>query len=123
MWILLLFCAFYTFELWIYALITKLLILASFKIMNKDIHDKLGIHIEGLQIILSVKDMNASKAFYKDILGFNEVDWGTDDFTSVNRENAGIYLCKGAQGNPGTWIWVGFDGDILKLHNDPTLRE
>jgi len=123
MWILLLFCTFYTFELWIYALITKLLILASFKIMNKDIHDKLGIHIEGLQIILSVKDMNASKAFYKDILGFNEVDWGTDDFTSVNRENAGIYLCKGAQGNPGTWIWVGFDGDILKLHNDPTLRE
>jgi len=31
---------------------------------------------------------------------------------------AGIYLCKGAQGNPGTWFWVGFDGDIFKLHDD-----
>jgi hypothetical protein len=64
---------------------------------SKDIRDKLGIHIEGLQIILSVRDMNASRAFYIDILGFEEVDWGTDDFTSVNRENAGIYLCKGAR--------------------------
>jgi catechol 2,3-dioxygenase-like lactoylglutathione lyase family enzyme len=62
--------------------------------------------------------MNLNRAFYKDILGFEEVDWGTDHFTSVNRENAGIYLCKGAQGNPGTWFWVGFDGDIFKLHDD-----
>jgi catechol 2,3-dioxygenase-like lactoylglutathione lyase family enzyme len=85
---------------------------------TKDIRDKLGIHIEGLQIILSVTDMNASRAFYKEILGFEEVDWGSDDFTSVNRENAGIYLCKGAQGNPGTWFWVGFGGDIFKLHDD-----
>jgi hypothetical protein len=43
---------------------------------------------------------------------------GNDVFTSVNRENAGIFLCKGAQGNPGTWIWVGFDGDIFKLQED-----
>ena len=79
---------------------------------------KLGIHIEGVQAILSVADMNVSKAFYVGILGFEEAAWGTDDFTSVNRENAGIYLCKGAQGNPGMWIWVGFDGDIFKLHDD-----
>ena len=85
---------------------------------SKDIRDKLGIHIEGIQIILSVRDMNASRAFYKGILGFDEVDWGTDVFTSVNRENAGIYLCQGSQGNPGTWFWVGFDGDIFKLHDD-----
>src|ERR1700761_9434282 len=77
----------------------------------------LGVHIEGLQIILSVKDMNASRSFYRDILGFTEVSWGTDYFTSVNRENAGIYLCCGEQGNPGTWIWVGFDGDIFYLHD------
>lgn len=78
----------------------------------------LNIRIEGLQIILSVKDMNASRAFYTDILGFMEQPWGTDDFTSVNRENAGIYLARGAQGNPGTWLWVGFDGDIYRLHAD-----
>jgi hypothetical protein len=22
------------------------------------------------------------------------------------------------QGNPGTWIWIGFDGDIFSLHNE-----
>jgi catechol 2,3-dioxygenase-like lactoylglutathione lyase family enzyme len=78
----------------------------------------LGIHIEGIQVILSVADMNVSRAFYVGILGFEEAVWGTDDFTSVNRENAGIYLCKGAQGHPGMWIWVGFDGDIFKLHDE-----
>jgi len=67
---------------------------------------------------MAVADMNVSKAFYVGILGFEEAEWGTDDFTSVNRENAGIYLCKGAQGNPGMWIWVGFDGDIFKLHDE-----
>lgn len=77
-----------------------------------------GIHIENIQPILSVKDMNASRAFYVGILGFKEAEWGSDDFTSVNRENAGIYLCKGAQGNPGTWIWVGFGGDIFKLYDE-----
>jgi hypothetical protein len=43
-------------------------------------------------------------------------DWGTDFFTSVNRDNSGIYLSKDGQGNPGTWIWVGFDGDIFSLY-------
>lgn len=61
--------------------------------------------------------MAISRAFYKDILGFEEAEWGTDDFTSMNRENAGIYLCKEAQGNYGTWIWIGFDGDIHQLYN------
>lgn len=78
----------------------------------------LDIRIEGIQVILNVRDMGTSRAFYKGILGFEEVDWGTDDFTSVNRENAGIYLCKGGQGNPGTWIWIGFDGDIYQLYEE-----
>lgn len=76
-----------------------------------------GIRIEGVQPILSVKDMHASRVFYKDILGFEEAGWGTDEFTSMNRENAGIYLCHGAQGNPGTWLWIGFDGDIRTFHD------
>jgi len=78
--------------------------------------DKLQYRIEGIQPILSVKDMHVSRHFYKDILGFEEAGWGTDDFTSVNRDNSGIYLCKGGQGNPGTWLWVGFDGNIIQLH-------
>ncbi|MBZ4190441.1 VOC family protein [Niabella beijingensis] len=83
---------------------------------SKNNRSPLGIRIEGVQVILSVKDMNASRAFYKDILGFEEAEWGSDDFTSMNRENAGIYLCRGAQGSPGTWVWIGFEGDIFNLY-------
>ena len=71
---------------------------------NEATQNKLQFRIENIQPILSVKDMNASRHFYKDILGFEEAVWGTDDFTSVNRDNAGIYLCKGGQGNSGTWL-------------------
>ena len=85
---------------------------------SENIRHEMGIRIEGVQVILRVKDMDISRAFYKQILGFDEADWGTDDFTSVNRENAGIYLTTSAQGSPGTWIWVGFDGDIFKLHDN-----
>ncbi len=81
-----------------------------------------NIHIEGLQPILRVSDMKASRVFYTEILGFTEVAWGNDEFTGMNRENAGIYLCHGAQGNPGTWLWVGFDGDIFGLHEDLKAR-
>ena len=88
--------------------------------MNSNIlnRGKLSIRIENIQPILSVKDMTVSRHFYKDILGFDEADWGTDDFTSINRDESGIYLCKGGQGNPGTWVWIGFDGDIFKLHDE-----
>ena len=60
--------------------------------------------------------MDRSRAFYLDILGFKEADWGTNEFTSISRDGSSIYLCRGAQGNPGTWVWVGFDGDIFELH-------
>jgi catechol 2,3-dioxygenase-like lactoylglutathione lyase family enzyme len=60
--------------------------------------------------------MTRSLAFYVDFLGFKNADWGTEDFTMLTRDNAGIYLCKGAQGSPGTWLWIGFDGDIGSLH-------
>lgn len=78
----------------------------------------INFRIENIQPILNVKDMAASRLFYKDILGFTEADWGTDDFTSINRDKSGIYLCKNGQGNTGTWLWIGFDGDIFSLYND-----
>jgi len=59
-------------------------------------HNKLNFRIENIQTILSVKDMAVSRAFYIDILGFTEADWGDDQFTSINRDNSGIYLCKAA---------------------------
>src|SRR4051812_27520708 len=79
---------------------------------------KLPIQIENITPILSVKDMTASRNFYKIILGFEEAEWGTDNFTSISRDGSGIYLCKGGQGNSGTWIWIGFDGDIFKFYNE-----
>jgi catechol 2,3-dioxygenase-like lactoylglutathione lyase family enzyme len=85
---------------------------------NDNIPGKLSIRIENIQPILSVKDMTVSRSFYKEMLGFNEAEWGNDNFTSISKDNSGIYLCKGEQGNPGTWIWVGFDGDIFKLHDE-----
>ncbi len=78
-------------------------------------HQKLPIRIENIVPILSVKDMQASRAFYVDLLGFEEAPWGTDQFTHFSRDQAGLYLCQGGQGHPGTWIWIGFDGDMLAL--------
>ncbi len=81
-------------------------------------NEQLSIRIENIQSILSVKDMAVSRNFYVNVLGFKDAEWGTDEFTSVNRDNAGIYLCKNAQGSPGTWLWIGFGGDILKLYEE-----
>ena len=78
---------------------------------------KLDFHIENVTPILYVKDMKRSLAFYVGILGFENAEWGDNNFTSVNRGNVGLYLSQGDQGNPGTWIWIGFDGDIFTLHD------
>jgi catechol 2,3-dioxygenase-like lactoylglutathione lyase family enzyme len=78
---------------------------------------KLPIRLEGIHPILAVRDISESKKFYVDLLEFEEEPWGDDTFTSIRRDNTGIYLCKGYQGNSGTWLWVGFDGDILILHD------
>ena len=59
--------------------------------------------------ILRVSDMRRSVAYYCDVLGFTNAEWGSQDFTCVTRDNAGIYLCEGDQGQPGTWVWVGVE--------------
>ena len=48
-------------------------------------------------------------------------DWGDDNFTSVNRDAAGIYLCRGAQGHPGTWAWIGVE-DVQALYEEYRAR-
>ena len=80
------------------------------------------MRIENSTPILSVKNMSISRQFYRETLGFKEADWGTEEFTSFSRDNAGIYLCRGNQGNPGTWIWIGFDGDIFALYEELKLK-
>jgi hypothetical protein len=35
----------------------------------------------------------------------------------VSRDGAGIYLCQGDQGQPGTWAWVGVE-DVGLLYDE-----
>ena len=72
---------------------------------------------EGAAPILRVSDMARSVQYYVDVLGFRNADWGGDDFTSVNRDLAGIYLCCDAQGCAGTWAWVGVE-DVRALYEE-----
>ena len=77
-----------------------------------------NFRIENVAPVLYVKDMALTLSFYVDILGFKNADWGDDNFTSINRDNTGLYLCRGGQGLPGTWVWIGFDGNIFSLHEN-----
>ena len=83
-------------------------------------HNPLNIRFENITPILRVSNMQQSLAFYVGLLGFTKADWGDDHFTSINKDKTDLYLCTGAQGVPGTWVWMGFDGDIHLLHE--TLR-
>jgi predicted enzyme related to lactoylglutathione lyase len=72
---------------------------------------------EGSTPILNVADMTVSLRYYVDVLGFKNADWGSEEFTCVNRDRAGIYLCRGGQGQPGTWVWIGVE-DVEALHEE-----
>jgi predicted enzyme related to lactoylglutathione lyase len=72
---------------------------------------------EGSAPILRVTDMSVSLRYYVDVLGFRNADWGTDDFTNVRRDSAGIYLCRRGQGQAGTWVWIGVE-DVEVLYEE-----
>ena len=67
------------------------------------------VHFECANPILRVEDMAAAVRYYVEVLGFKQADWGTEYFTSVNRDRAGIYLCSGNQRNVGAWAWIGVE--------------
>jgi catechol 2,3-dioxygenase-like lactoylglutathione lyase family enzyme len=81
----------------------------------------MSVHFENSQPILRVADMEASLAYYVGLLGFENADWGTAEFTSVSRDRAGIYLCCGGQGRGGAWIWIGVE-DVEELHVEYLAR-
>ncbi|HVH66441.1 MAG TPA: VOC family protein [Gemmatimonadales bacterium] len=76
---------------------------------------------EGASPILRVTDMDASVHYYVDVLGFRNAEWGSRDFTSVNRDRAGIYLSRGGQGCTGTWAWIGVE-DAQLLYQEYLAR-
>jgi hypothetical protein len=61
--------------------------------------------------------MARSVRYYVDVLGFANAEWGNEEFTSVTRDQAGIYLCRGGQGQPGTWAWIGVE-DVAALYEE-----
>jgi predicted enzyme related to lactoylglutathione lyase len=72
---------------------------------------------EHAEPILRVSDMGFSIRYYTNVLGFVKADWSTDDFAFVSRGGAGIHLCRGSQGQPGTWVWVGVE-DVEALYRE-----
>jgi predicted enzyme related to lactoylglutathione lyase len=81
--------------------------------------NELRTRFENSAPILKVTDMSVSLRYYADVLGFQNADWGTDDFTSVNRDRAAIYLCRNGQGQAGTWVWIGVE-DVEALYEEYT---
>ena len=77
--------------------------------------DPLPTRIEHIDPILRVEDMARSVRYYVDVLGFQSAPWGNDEFNYVGRDERGIYLCRGGQGQGGAWVWVGV-GDVRALH-------
>ena len=82
---------------------------------NQPATNSAAVYFENSQPILRVENMQASLRFYVDLMGFRNAAWGTDEFTSVSRDHAGIYLCRGGQGRGGAWVWIGVE-DAEKLY-------
>ncbi|MBY0503043.1 MAG: VOC family protein [Bryobacteraceae bacterium] len=90
------------------------------------------MHFENCQPILRVEDMARALHFYVDLLGFRKVTWSDDDFASIYRDQAPIFLCRQDQGRGGAWIWIGVDDvhalyahlltQAVKIRMSPTLR-
>src|SRR5579871_982007 len=79
------------------------------------------VRFENSQPILRVENMQLALRFYVEVLGFENASWGGDDFTSVSRDGAAVYLCRGAQGRGGAWIWIGVE-NAAKLYEDLKAR-
>ena len=62
--------------------------------------------IENTVPILRVDDLERSKRYYVDVLGFS-LDWEAPYMISVSRDGKALMLCLQHQGNPGTWVWIG----------------
>lgn len=65
--------------------------------------------------VLRVKDVQASIAYYCDVLGF-EVRWGAGEgFACVARDKCNLFLTDDKQSQPRMWVWIGV-GDVRALH-------
>src|SRR5262249_20272625 len=67
--------------------------------------------------ILYVSDFERSALYFTKSLGFTKLwDWGDPPgFGAVRRDKIEIFLCRGGQGNPGTWMEI-FVDDVDELY-------
>ena len=74
---------------------------------------------EGVVPILNVRSFAASIDYYVRKMGFRKKwDWGSPaTFGCVERDGVAIFLCEGAQGQPGRWMSV-FMEDVDALHEE-----
>jgi predicted enzyme related to lactoylglutathione lyase len=79
------------------------------------------VRFECCDPILRVEDMARSLRFYVDQLGFANAEWGSDDFTSVSRDGASLYLCHRDQGRGAAWVWIGVD-NVDRLREELVAR-
>ncbi|HEX7241437.1 MAG TPA: glyoxalase superfamily protein [Longimicrobiaceae bacterium] len=79
-----------------------------------------AVEFGGVTPILRVASLDASLAWYVDVLGF-AVQWRETGFASVGRGRASLMLCEGGQGHPGTWAYVGVS-DADALHEELRAR-
>lgn len=66
------------------------------------------VHAEGLTPILYVRDFEETVRYYTERLLFRKLwDWGNPpDFGAVALGKVEIFLCRGGQGQPGTWLAI-----------------
>jgi len=75
----------------------------------------MSVTFENVFPILTVRDLRASVAHYRKVLGF-ALDWEkTGVIASVSRGSCHVLLAEGDQGHAGTWVWIGVS-DVEKLH-------
>ncbi len=70
--------------------------------------------------ILRVRHHALSLDFYARVLGF-KMDWNASGMASVSRGGCSLMLCDRAQGQAGTWVWIGV-GDAEALHAEFVSR-
>jgi uncharacterized glyoxalase superfamily protein PhnB len=59
--------------------------------------------------ILQLEDLEVSRRYYIEKLGF-ALDWDyAGKMISVSRNGKGMMLCEREQGQAGTWLWIGVD--------------
>jgi catechol 2,3-dioxygenase-like lactoylglutathione lyase family enzyme len=70
--------------------------------------------------ILRVASLEASRAYYVNVLGFR-VDWDAGGIASFSRDECCVFLCEGGQGHAGGWVWLGV-GDVQVLWRELAAR-